>query len=101
MMRLLRCGGRVLICGIAVFAVGGGPAASARERLPVGSLLGRSYEGRPIVAIHAGDPQGTRVLIVGCIHGTECAGSAVARALERTHAHVDLWIVPNLDPDGY
>ena len=101
MMRLRRHGRLVLICGIAVFAAGGGPAASAPERLPVRLQLGRSYEGRAIVAIHAGDPKGTRVLVVDCIHGTECAGSAVARALERTHAHVDLWIMPNLNPDGY
>jgi protein MpaA len=64
-------------------------------------LLGRSEEGRPIVALRVGDRQGTRVLVVGCIHGTECAGIAVARALERVRANVDLWIVPNLNPDGY
>src|SRR5207244_10384906 len=28
-------------------------------------------------------------------------GIAVARALERVHARIDLWIVPNLNPDGY
>ena len=63
--------------------------------------LGRSEAGRPIVAVRAGDPHGTRVLVFGCIHGNEGAGIAVARALERVHAHVDLWIVPNLNPDGY
>ena len=63
--------------------------------------LGRSEDGRPIVAVRAGDPSGTRVLVVGCIHGTECAGIAVARALERAHTRADLWIVPNLNPDGY
>ena len=41
------------------------------------------------------------MLVFGCIHGSECAGIAVARALERVHAHVDLWIVPDLNPDGY
>ncbi len=63
--------------------------------------LGRSEGGRPIVAVRAGDPHGTRVLVVGCIHGNEGAGIAVARALERTHTQADLWIVPNLNPDGY
>ena len=63
--------------------------------------LGRSIKGRPIVAVRAGDRHGPRLLVFGCIHGTECAGIAVARALERVHAHVDLWIVPNLNPDGY
>ena len=73
--------------------------SAAAARSPV--LLGRSTEGRPIVAIRAGDRHGPRVLVFGCIHGTECAGIAVARALERVHAQVDLWIVPNLNPDGY
>jgi protein MpaA len=63
--------------------------------------LGRSEGGQPIVGVRAGDQHGTRVLVVGCIHGTECAGIAVAAALEQVHTHVDLWIVPNLNPDGY
>ena len=41
------------------------------------------------------------MLVVGCIHGNECAGIAVARALERVRRRVDLWIVPDLNPDGY
>ena len=75
------------------------PAASAQR--PAGVMLGRSERGRPIVAIRTGDPRGPRVLVVGCIHGTECAGLAIARALERVRTKLDLWIVPNLDPDGY
>ncbi|MEA2356912.1 MAG: hypothetical protein QOI62_172 [Solirubrobacteraceae bacterium] len=81
-----------------------GPARRARaaavEARPARLLLGRSYGGRPIVAVRAGDPSGPRVLVVGAIHGTEVAGIAIARALERTHAHADVWIVPNLNPDG-
>ncbi len=64
-------------------------------------LLGRSAAGRPIVVIRAGDPRGPRLLIVGCIHGNEGAGIAVARALERAHTRDDLWIVPDLNPDGH
>jgi len=64
-------------------------------------LLGRSEGGRPIVAVRVGDAKNIRVLVVGCIHGTEGAGIPVVRALERIHAHVDLWLVPNLNPDGY
>jgi protein MpaA len=64
-------------------------------------VLGRSEEGRPIVAVRVGDSGGKRVLVVGCIHGTECAGIAVARALERVRTRFDLWIVPDLNPDGY
>jgi protein MpaA len=41
------------------------------------------------------------VLIVGCIHGTETAGIAITRALERlSPPGLDLWIIPDLNPDG-
>src|SRR6266487_672308 len=78
-----------------------GVVAAVLAHHPASQLLGRSEGGRQIVAVRAGNPQGPRVLVVGCIHGTECAGIAVARALERVHAKADLWIVPNLNPDGY
>jgi protein MpaA len=64
-------------------------------------MLGRSERGRPIVAIRTGSPEGVPVLVIGCIHGTEPAGIAVARALEHVRTGLDLWIVPNLNPDGY
>lgn len=65
-------------------------------------LLGRSQEGRPIVAYERGGG-GTTILVVGCIHGNECAGLAVARELQRVRVPdgVHLVIVPNLNPDGY
>ncbi len=64
-------------------------------------LLGRSWQGRPIEAIEVGNRSGTRVLVVGCIHGNETAGIAIARALERlSPSDLDLWIVPDLNPDG-
>jgi len=65
-------------------------------------LLGRSVEGRPIVAHEVGNPASSRrELVVGCIHGNEPAGIAVARRLERmTPTNLDLWIVPVLNPDG-
>jgi len=90
---------KALVTVLVVSALGGANAAQgvASDRFQ----LGRSEDGRPIVAVRAGEPSGTRVLVVGCIHGTECAGIAVARALEHMHARVDLWIVPNLNPDGY
>src|SRR5437764_5950976 len=69
--------------------------------LLAGALLGRSADGRPIQVVHVGDPHGIPVLVVGAIHGNETAGIAIARALERTHPlGVDLWIVPDLNPDG-
>ena len=59
-------------------------------------------EGRPIYVREVGAPGGRTVLVVGCIHGSEPAGIAVAQALERTTAPpgVDLWVVEILNPDG-
>jgi murein peptide amidase A len=66
-------------------------------------LLGRSVDGRPIVAVEvrAAHPRAT-VLVVGCIHGNEPAGIDVARALRRAGpiAGIDLWVIDDLNPDG-
>lgn len=77
-------------------------AASPRTPAPRPVLLGRSVDGRPIVAYEVGDRNSRRrELVVGCIHGDETAGIAIARRLERTAPRgVDLWIVPVLNPDG-
>jgi protein MpaA len=75
----------------------GGPAAE-----PEAKLLGRSWEGRPIHIARVGDPDAARrVLVVGCIHGDECAGLGVTRRLLRADVAADLWVLPNLNPDGY
>jgi protein MpaA len=64
-------------------------------------VLGRSVEGRPIVAFEVGEGTGPRELVVGCIHGDETAGVAIARRLEHASPKgVDLWVVPVLNPDG-
>lgn len=64
-------------------------------------MLGRSWQGRPIEAVEVGDPSGTPVLVVGAVHGNETGGIAIARALRRlSPAGLDLWIVPDLNPDG-
>jgi protein MpaA len=66
-------------------------------------LIGRSSQGRAITATLVGDPAArVRILVVGCIHGDEPAGIAVARRLlhVRPPRGVALWIVPVLNPDG-
>jgi hypothetical protein len=64
-------------------------------------LLGRSWQGRAIEAVEVGNAAGTPVLVVGCIHGNETGGIAIAHALERlSPTDLDLWIVPDLNPDG-
>jgi len=66
-------------------------------------VIGHSVDGRPIRALELGDPAGARsALIVGCIHGNECAGTAITRMLARLRPPpgTDLLIVPQLNPDG-
>ncbi|HUP33776.1 MAG TPA: M14 family zinc carboxypeptidase [Gaiellaceae bacterium] len=79
----------VLVAVVAAFLLGSPP-----------EQLGRSYDGRPIEVVHVrGD--GPRILVVGCIHGNECEGIEVTRILERTRPDADLWLVHQLNPDGY
>lgn len=67
--------------------------------LAVALVVGHSVGDRPIELIRVPGP-GPRVLVVGCIHGNECAGMAVVRALRRARPRVDLWLVPAVNPDG-
>jgi protein MpaA len=73
--------------------------ASVQRRL----VLGYSVQHRAITAIEIGDPDSSaRTIIVGCIHGSEPAGVAIARALAAGPgpAESQLWIIPDLNPDG-
>ena len=77
-------------------AAGGRPAA-------VTLTLGSSVGGRPITAMAIGDERAAAaVLVVGCIHGNEPAGIAIANRLAHLNPppELDLWIVPDLNPDG-
>lgn len=65
--------------------------------------LGRSVEGRPIRGWRIGNPRASRrLLVVGCIHGNECAGMRVTQQLVNFVRPIalDLWVVQNLNPDG-
>jgi hypothetical protein len=66
--------------------------------------IGRSVEGRPIGLTRVGDPGAPRkVLVVGCVHGDECAGRALVHALRRAKppAGTQLLLVRNANPDGF
>jgi protein MpaA len=66
-------------------------------------VVGRSARGRPIVARVLGPASAPRkILLVGCIHGNECAGRAILAALERKPlgAGVQLWLLSSMNPDG-
>jgi protein MpaA len=80
-----------------------GERAHATDNVARTVILGRSVEGRPIIGIEAGDPASPRkVLVVGCVHGNECAGEAITSRLLRLQppVNVDLWIVASFNPDG-
>jgi Zinc carboxypeptidase/Penicillin-insensitive murein endopeptidase len=64
--------------------------------------IGESTGGRPIRAFRFGSGR-PRILVVGCIHGNECAGSVVATRLlhaSRTRRG-SITVVPDLNPDGH
>lgn len=89
---------RSLLACVSLLAAACVTAAPASART---HMLGRSWQGRPIEAVEVGHRSGTPVLVVGCIHGNETAGIAIARALERLDPpDLDLWVVPDLNPDG-
>jgi murein peptide amidase A len=65
-------------------------------------VIGHSVLGQPLRAYEVGNPKSAeKVLVVGCIHGNECAGTEVVTLLEHTRPRFDLWLIPNLNPDGY
>ena len=57
---------------------------------PVGRrsmTIGHSVDGRPITAVETGDLDSPdRLLVVGCIHGNECAGAAIAAQSFQDHS---------------
>jgi murein peptide amidase A len=82
------------------FATAASVAVRADVRLVT---VGHSVHDRPITARVLGpDSARRKILLVGCIHGNECAGRAVLSAVARlrVRAGVQLWLVPEMNPDG-
>jgi murein peptide amidase A len=85
------------------------PCCLARRR-HAAAILGRSADGRPIrveawpgaAGIAFGANPQAKVLVFGCIHGTECAGRAVVPYIEgECPGYTSIWAVPDLNPDGF
>jgi murein peptide amidase A len=77
--------------------------AMAPSALAKRVVIGHSVLGQPIVAWSYGpDSAPRKVLVVGVIHGNEQAGLAIVHALmhRRVPRGVQLWLVPELNPDG-
>jgi murein peptide amidase A len=83
---------------VALAALASVSAAGART-----VVIGRSVRGRAITARVLGpDTAPRKILLVGCIHGNECAGIAILSALARLRLPngIQLWLVPEMNPDG-
>jgi protein MpaA len=81
------------------------PTAKPQPQLPRTVILGRSYQGRQIVAVRRGRPNASRVLLViGQMHGDERGGVPIAsrlRELTKLPADVAIWTITTINPDGY
>jgi protein MpaA len=85
-----------------------GLLAFARTPRQPGNLLeragvvGHSADGRPVVLRQLGDPSiAGKVLVVGCIHGDECAGGGIVPTSNGCpDPRANVFVVGNLNPDG-
>jgi protein MpaA len=89
---------------VGLAAVAFTPARAAEDGHSKTVEIGRSSTGRPISAVElagSGSRSGA-ILVVGCIHGNECAGTRVTRLVAslRRQARSDVWLVHDLNPDG-
>jgi murein peptide amidase A len=91
------------LCALAFCAA---PVPAAHSTAPTRGRtveFGRSVQRRALAARVLGPASAARkIVLVGCIHGDECAGRAILAAAERAPvpANVQLWLVPTLNPDG-
>jgi protein MpaA len=80
-----------------------GAARAALIRSVRRITIGHSVRGRRLDAFEIASPAAARsILVVGCIHGNEPAGIAIARRLlaATPPPAIALWLVPDLNPDG-
>ncbi|HWI21185.1 MAG TPA: M14 family zinc carboxypeptidase [Baekduia sp.] len=78
------------------------PVAHAHEQ-PRDSSIGSSVDGRAIKLTVVGDLHAARrVLVVGCIHGTERAGEVIVRRLRSASPPpgAALYLIRQANPDG-
>lgn len=99
--------GPIVLIALALAATGraeaGKATAGADPTVRRTLVLGRSVQGRTIAAVETGDPDTQRkTLVVGCIHGNEGAGIAIAKRLISAGptTEADLWVITNVNPDG-
>jgi murein peptide amidase A len=99
---LLACAGALGSATVAARAHSASPVPSRPVPIRI-VVVGYSVDRRPIRAFVVGDPAASRrILIVGCIHGTEPAGEAITRRLRSLAppAGAVWWLVDQFNPDG-
>ena len=63
--------------------------------------IGTSSQGRRIWAEHWGTADGPQVLVLGQVHGDECAPAWFAQAIrEQPPTAFGIWLIPTVNPDG-
>ncbi len=80
------------------------PGLNSPEFVPASiRQIGTSAGGRPIYAEYWGDADAARVvLVIGQIHGNECAPSLVVEQVRQNPpSDYGIWLIPTLNPDGY
>jgi protein MpaA len=80
-----------------------GQAADGRPAVIGKRVLGRSVQGRRIVAWHLGEPGRKKVVLISLMHGNEPAPRRILLNLvDGAPVHdLDLWVVPVYNPDGF
>ncbi len=83
-------------------AVSAPATAQAADAVVERKVIGRSVNGKPIVALRLGEPGRKVVVLLASMHGNEAAPSKILRSLADGPAisGIDLWVVPTYNPDG-
>src|SRR5262245_32683053 len=78
-------------------------APDARPAVIGHRVLGKSVQGRKIVAWHLGEPGKKKVVLISLMHGNEPAPRRIlANLLDGPPVHdLNLWVVPVYNPDGF
>ena len=103
MRSVLRSALVVALAGTGVAGVGVPPEPAAAVETVIGKkLIGRSVQGRPIMAYRLGEAGAPVRVLLASMHGNEAAPSRILTALvDGPEIHgIDLWVVPTYNPDG-
>jgi murein peptide amidase A len=78
-------------------------AAPSRPAVIGTRVVGRSVQGRKIIAWHLGEPGRKKVVLISLMHGNEPAPRRILTNLrDGLPVHdLDLWVVPVYNPDGF